>query len=522
MKRLAAMSGNELFLELETTRIRLVRGREMREWPVERSPAGGLSEDCRSRLFSGLGEAASSAGRAGAAPVLVCSLPASGLSLRRWTVPGATSDVGGMLRLRIEAEFPLPPEALVWGWQTLGTAGDGTLEVLVAAVRRTALEEWHRLLTDAGFDPIYIVSSLARAALIPAHSGLAMGVHLGATHSEWIHVDAQGPARLGVFLWGEAEVAERAGERLGLTGEATLAMAARLARGDGEPVEATRLEEAVRQAFLALQEAGSVAATGSGPFVTGGPLVSWWQGLGDPAGAGSGLAHVLHLESGEALPAAWEGWRRGVQKGAPPPLRLGWSDPGEGPTGLTAGWRGSSRTAWVTAGALLLAVLVLPQFEAWWFRPRLEARLAAIRARRHDLQMIDRESGFLRHLRASQMPHLETLLVIGRCAPRGARIDSLSLNRKGEVALRMSLRQPPEVIEFRRKLVECGFFSTVAVEEQSPSPDRQKLMVRLSAVLAPAAAREGLAILSTNEPPANPSPVPTAVGGGRPPMPPRG
>jgi hypothetical protein len=51
-----------------------------------------------------------------------------------------------------------------------------------------------------------------------------------------------------------------------------------------------------------------------------------------------------------------------------------------------------------------------------------------------------------------------------------------------------------QLADFRAKLIESGFFSVVTVEEQTPSPDRQKVNVRISAQWAPADARAGLSI----------------------------
>jgi hypothetical protein len=72
------------------------------------------------------------------------------------------------------------------------------------------------------------------------------------------------------------------------------------------------------------------------------------------------------------------------------------------------------------------------------------------------------------------------------------------------------MRQPPEVVAFRNKLEESGFFSSVVLEEQNPSPDRQKIQVRIAAQLKPAADRASLKILSTNDVPAS------GAGGGMP------
>ena len=50
-----------------------------------------------------------------------------------------------------------------------------------------------------------------------------------------------------------------------------------------------------------------------------------------------------------------------------------------------------------------------------------------------------------------------------------------------------------QVTDFRAKLIASGFFSNVSVEEQSPTPDRQRVNLRMIAQWKPAAARNSLA-----------------------------
>jgi hypothetical protein len=183
---------------------------------------------------------------------------------------------------------------------------------------------------------------------------------------------------------------------------------------------------------------------------------------------------------------------------------------------MAAAGPGARRYA-VLAGALVLAWLALPYAEALLLQPGLAARVSAVKARQDRLGLIDREFEFLRHLRANQAPYLDTLSVLGKCAPPGCRIDAMTLNRKGELSLRLSLRQPQEVTGFRSKLTESGFFSSVVVEEQTPTPDRQKILVRLSAQVKPPDARQGLTILEVVTPPGATSGPPAVAGTGGPP-----
>ena len=61
------------------------------------------------------------------------------------------------------------------------------------------------------------------------------------------------------------------------------------------------------------------------------------------------------------------------------------------------------------------------------------------------------------------------------------------------------MRGSQQVTEFRSKLIRSGFFSAVSVDEQTPSPDRQKFTVRITAQWKPAGAREHASIDPTPE-----------------------
>jgi hypothetical protein len=77
------------------------------------------------------------------------------------------------------------------------------------------------------------------------------------------------------------------------------------------------------------------------------------------------------------------------------------------------------------------------------------------------------------------------------------------MNRRGEVAWRGSLKDAQQVADFRSKLLDSGCFTNVVVEEQTPTPDRQKLTVRMSAQWKAAGGHEAFAA-ATSIPPEKP------------------
>jgi hypothetical protein len=141
---------------------------------------------------------------------------------------------------------------------------------------------------------------------------------------------------------------------------------------------------------------------------------------------------------------------------------------------------------------LLALALILPSLEALLLKSHLAKKLAAIKSDSGRLDTIDRELGFLQYLKENEPPYLDALLVLAKAAPPGTRFDAVSMNRRGEVSLRGSLRDGQQVAELRSKLIDSGFFASVGIEEQSPSPDRQKVTVRMSAQWKPANLRKTL------------------------------
>ena len=98
--------------------------------------------------------------------------------------------------------------------------------------------------------------------------------------------------------------------------------------------------------------------------------------------------------------------------------------------------------AWAKRAVLLVAaVLLLPYAEALMLKPHLAKKVAAFKTEAARLTVIDRELDFLRYLKASQPPYLETLYVFSKSTPPGTKFDALSLNsRRGFPAVRVSRR----------------------------------------------------------------------------------
>jgi hypothetical protein len=146
-----------------------------------------------------------------------------------------------------------------------------------------------------------------------------------------------------------------------------------------------------------------------------------------------------------------------------------------------------------TAAALLVALLCFPYVEAVALKPHLVKKLAAIDSDRARLPAIDHELDFLEFLKRSQPPYLDTIYLIAKFAPPGTSFESLAMTRRGEFSVRGKLPNAQQVTEFRSNLIQSAWFSSVVVEEQTPTPDRQ-VSVRMTAQVKPVDARKPLVV----------------------------
>lgn len=148
---------------------------------------------------------------------------------------------------------------------------------------------------------------------------------------------------------------------------------------------------------------------------------------------------------------------------------------------------------WAAAAVLLaLATLLFPYARAFVLKPILEKKLAALQADRGRLATIDQELEFLKYLRQTQPPYLDTIYLLAKSAPQGTHLDGLSMGLHQQISIRLKMANAQQVSDFRSKLIDSGWFTNVMVEEQTPQPDR-RVVVRMTADLKPVELRKPLA-----------------------------
>jgi len=450
-----------VFVEFGPGWLRAQRGIERVELPLECAPSGRLTGLGKEKIIAALkdfNQARNWQPRARA----WCAISSRGVAVRRLSLPnGNKEEFHQRLLLQIEAEFPLPPGELAWGCLPLNqpqpaNGAAGKQELLVAAVKKDGLAEYHEILQAAGLEPVFILAAMARRQLCAPPTGSFALLDIGTTQSELTIFENALPAASRILFWD--------------------------GRNASQP-EAADLN-ALAQGIKGIQglEAG---LNGTKLFVSGNGIArEFTERLTQSLGNG---CQCERLEAGpvDSGSAALAGLAKFASPGAAPGLTIR-LEPG-GSNGSATRWAAWDWKKWgARAGALVAAALILPYAEALLLTPHLQRTVAAFKTEAKRLEMIDRELDFLRNLKLSQPPYVDLLYVFSQSAPPGTRFDSLSLNSHGEVSLRAAFHDGQQVADFRNQLITSGFFTNVVVEEQAPTPDRQRVTVRMSALEKPA------------------------------------
>ncbi len=528
MKLPNVLNGGWLWMEIRPGSLEVLQEAEYLAIPLERQAGGRLTNDCKERVAVGLRDFLK---KKTWRPRLrgLCAIDARGVSLRRLNLPAsAHQDAHRVLRLQIEREFPLPPEALAWGYSRivpLAGAVNGRDDWLVAALKKEVLEDYAAMFADCGVSPVFTLAALARSRLCPHTKGSYGLLDIGGPQSELICFDNGSAESVRVLAWGGDHITRAIEQGFGVGRAAAEEL--RVQAAAGSPLGGNldqKLRACVAKAIESLAQALSSNWRGQRLYLTGADIqyLDLTRALAERLGGGVNCQCIeappsplprrggKGRDEGAALTssAAILGLKMQVFPGdASSPLILRLKDSGNRESLAHAGQNPLRAPALLFAQAremagqpflrkwLRLAValgivsICFPYAEALVLKPFLAKRLAAINAEKGRLSIIDRELGFLQFLKKSQPPYLDALTVLANSAPPGTRFDSVSLNRLGDLSLKGNMHDAQQVVDFRSKLVKSGFFSTVSVEDETPSPDRQKIAVRITAQWKPAGTR---------------------------------
>jgi type II secretory pathway component PulL len=454
-----------VYLEITPEVLRALQDEDGLELSLERTGTGALTAACRERVVASLKIFLKN--RSWSQATAICAISARGLSLRRLSLPPCPRDeLPRLIRLQIEREFPLGPEDLAWGYQSLkqaSTNGNGSQqqEVIVAAVRKELIQEYADILKACGLDPIFTPGALARQTLCRGTPQAYALLDLGTSQSELITFEKGLPASLRVLPWGNEQL------------QRAISGAVELDPGKGEVSDSELRQKitAIATAELnALMESIQRESLGEKVFISG------RAGLSPRAITSRGIGYEpLKVSPGEGRSAAVLGIKEAFEQSGEVPIVLQHQ-------ASARGQKDSRPLFWkwgALACALALVAILLPYTVALVQKPRLARRIAEIEAYRDKLPRIERDLSFLQYLQTNQPPYLDAIYAMANAAQPGVRIESLSMSRRGDVSLRASMRDSQQLTQFRSRLIDSGWFSSVVVEEQSPTPDRQKINVRI-------------------------------------------
>lgn len=506
------MSSSHPSLEIAQHTAHLLDGEEGWELPIRRSENLRLTEDSRQQLVERLTQWAREhhwpAGRS-----IWCPVSGRGVSLRKLTFPGtARQNLDSVLALQIESQFPVSPSELAWGYvlvsspSTASEAEKNEQTALVGAVKPDLLEDSRSICEAAGMPPRFVLAGLARSALCADRSGAFSILSLEPSGCELISLSNGTPEGIRTLRWGSAVVVERLAAQLGLTTEEALTVYR-------SPLIDRPKQEVLRQILqtLVTQLAQQIQASWVGERLYLCGSLPGTQEFDEQLAKAlrPGLrTERLPVNIGPGFTAANQGardWQLRFPRSEPLCLQKREDQPAPAP-------RESASFRWgLLAAVLLICLLSLRYVEPLLGKPRLARKIEEVEAQKALLPKLDQELTFLQYLQRNQPPMLEAITTIAESTAPGLRLDSLTLNRRGEVSLRGMLPTGEEATGLRLKMVESGFFSSVVLEEQSPTPDRDRVIIRISAQWKSPEERVAAAVSRSSKVPPRASAPPAAA-----------
>lgn len=425
------------------------------EMVVERGAEGLMTPAARQAIKQSLEDRLGKSGvKSGARAVVL--LGSRGVSVREISVPErAENEIVSLLTLKLESELPIPPDQLAWGWQFDPTTnpavpGDSPREgqklrsCLVAAVRKEVLEDLSALLSEVGLQSEFVLACMARARLVPA--GVTnFGLLEVGSHGVEVSIFKNGLPRIlrNLVLDPQSETSRRTREIVQAVQELSPGLPIYVLQVRSSPVDSAFCKSLIEQGGTTWKLLESRAAS-------------------DGTVAFGGLESAIVAGSGERVRLLT--------------LRAALQQPV-----VTPGSSGLPWKPFLVPACLLGLIVALPYIEAAILKPKLSREIKALQKEKPRLALIDQQYTFLQHLRKHQPPYIEALYLIAKNSPGGWKIENISMNRKGEIGFRATFRDPQQVDPFRTKMIDTGFFSSVVVDEQTVSPDRQKVTLKVTA-----------------------------------------
>ncbi|HEX3889257.1 MAG TPA: pilus assembly protein PilM [Verrucomicrobiae bacterium] len=446
-----------VFIEINPASLRALRESGGLELPLQRAVDGKLTAACRKEVISAL---QNFLGRNDWQPRVraVCGVSAHGVSLRKIALPAlAGGDLEGVLRLQIEKEFPLSPDELAWGWREISNE-PARREIIVAAVRKEVIEDYAGILLEAGMNPEFTVSAFARELVCQPPNEPHAILETGRSHAELVTI------------------------------ENGVATSLKILPANGDIADAVLKNSSAKIIYV------------SGNTTTQNGFLEKLSARMD--------CRRLEIPGGGGFSAATFGLKKSVSENVPL-LRLQSKLPSAKTSFsfLRMDFSRAENRRWLArVAALLVLLLVLPYAEALLLKPLLARKLAAFKIQRQQfVSVVEPELRFLQSFKQGQPPYLDAMYLFSKAAAPGVHLDSLTLNQHGDITVKAAMQNAQQVMDFRAKLIDSGFFANITVEEQTPVQNR--VNVRMTAQWKPAATRAAVKVTPSPEETGKPNPV---------------
>lgn len=483
MKAFDLLTPSCLFIEIGQSAIKVVDATDSVELTIERLPSGRLTETSREKLIADLRGFLKQQNWMPRRPAF-CAVGARGVSLRHLTLPAAPKEeLQRLLTLQIESQFPLSPDELAWGYRTISQDrvprnGGGNKDLILAAVKREVIDEYWEIFSACGLSPVFTLGALARSSVCPEPPNSSFAVlDIGRSNSELIVFDKGVPGSIRILPWGGEDITRAIQQKLGISRDEAEQLKTQQRNVDGARGELFRT--AIREEINALVPAIKNNWAGKKLYLAGksSRLNGITTLLAESIGGGVGCVQ-LSASADNHCSEAIQGLKSASEKNGASPLLILEARKGKGRDAVNqpAVWQ------WLALSVLLLlGSLFLRYAEPLFQKPRLSKKLAEVKSYRGNLPIVDRELSFLQFFETNQPPYLNVISTLANAAAPGLRIESLSLNRGGTLSLRGSMQNAQQATDFRTKLIDSELFSAVVLDELTPTPDRQKVIVRLTA-----------------------------------------
>ena len=268
-----ALNGGAVYMEFRPRSLRVLHETQSVAIPLERQPNGRLTTECREKVALGL---TGLLRRKSWQPRIkaVCAIDARGVSLRRLSLPAsANEDVQKLLRLQIEREFPLAPDALAWGFTRIdrhSKSANTSQDVVLAALKKELIEDYAHVLNAAGINPVFTLAALERARVCPGHGETFALLDIGRRQSELISFKDSAPESIRILPWGGEDITKEIEQGLAVSQEEAETLKLKWDEGPVPNGEVgSKVQAAIAKSLQSLAKAINNAWSGDRLFLTG-------------------------------------------------------------------------------------------------------------------------------------------------------------------------------------------------------------------------------------------------------------